>query len=107
MEILEYVADVNPNCLILMTSNIQSITKKNFSILKKLKNLKIYASIDGVGEVYNWIRGGNFDNMIENAKKIYYECGHQIEPSTTITIYNFFSLEKYSSLQGVFFLVFL
>jgi hypothetical protein len=94
MEILEYVADVNPNCLILMTSNIQSITKKNFSILKKLKNLKIYASIDGVGEVYNWIRGGNFDNMIENAKKIYYECGHQIEPSTTITIYNFFSLEK-------------
>ena len=94
MEILEYVADVNPNCLILMTSNIQSITKKNFNILKKLKNLKIYASIDGVGEVYNWIRGGNFDNMIENAKKIYYECGHQIEPSTTITIYNFFSLEK-------------
>ncbi len=94
MEILEYVADVNPNCLILMTSNIQSITKKNFNILKKLKNLRIYASIDGIGEVYNWIRGGNFDNTIENAKKIYYECGHRIEPSTTVTIYNFFSLQK-------------
>ena len=94
MEILEYVAEVNPNCLIDMTSNIQSITKKNFNILKKLKNLKIYASIDGIGEVYNWIRGGNFNNMIENAKKIYYECGHQINPSTTISIYNFFSLNK-------------
>ena len=94
MEILEHVAETNPNCVINMTSNIQSITKKNFNILKKLKNLNIYASIDGIHEVYNWIRGGNFDNMIENAKKIYYECGHQIRPSTTISIYNFFSLDE-------------
>ena len=94
MEILEHVAETNPDCSIYMTSNIQSITKKNFNILKKLKNVNIHASIDGIYEVYNWIRGGNFDNMVENAKKIYYECGHQIQPSTTITIYNFFSLDK-------------
>ena len=94
MEILEYVAETNPNCHINMTSNIQAISKKNLDILKKLKNAKIYASIDGIHDVYNWIRGGDFDKMIENAKKIYYECGLQIQPSTTITVYNFFSLEK-------------
>jgi len=94
LEILEYVAEVNPNCVINMTSNIQSITKKNFKILKKLKNLQIQASIDGVGEVYNWIRGGNFEKTVENAKKIYYESGHQLHPSTTISIYNFFSLDE-------------
>ena len=94
LEILEYVAEVNPNCVINMTSNIQSITKKNFKILKKLKNLQIQASIDGIGEVYNWIRGGNFEKTVENAKKIYYESGHQLHPSTTISIYNFFSLDE-------------
>lgn len=94
MEILEYVADVNPNCLINMTSNIQSISQKHFKILKKLKNLRIHASIDGIDEVYNWIRGGDFKKTVENAEKIYYECGHKIQPTTTITIYNFFSLIK-------------
>ena len=94
MEILEYVAETNPNCLIKMTSNIQSISKKHFKILKKLKNLKIHASIDGVDEIYNWIRGGDFKQTVENAKKIYYECGHKIQPTTAITIYNFFSLNK-------------
>ena len=94
MEILEYVAEVNPNCIINMTSNIQSISKKNLNILKKLKNVEMFASIDGIDEIYNWIRGGDFKKMLENAKKIYYECGHKIQPSTTITIYNFFSLDK-------------
>ena len=94
IEILEHVAETNPNCLINMTSNIQSISRKHFKILKKLKNLRIHASIDGVDEVYNWIRGGDFKKTVENAKKIYYECGHKIQPSTTVSIYNFFSLDK-------------
>tara|TARA_A100001388_G_scaffold266650_1_gene239936 strand:+ start:898 stop:2064 length:1167 start_codon:yes stop_codon:yes gene_type:complete len=94
MEILEHVAETNPNCLINMTSNIQSISRKHFKILKKLKNLRIHASIDGVDEVYNWIRGGDFKKTVENAEKIYYECGHKIQPATTISIYNFFSLNK-------------
>ena len=49
--------------------------------------------------VLNRVRGGTVSeaeavDMIENAKKIYYECGHQIRPSTTISIYNFFSLDE-------------
>ena len=51
-------------------------------------------SLNGVDEVYNWIRGGDFKKTVENAEKIYYECGHKIQPTTTITIYNFFSLIK-------------
>jgi len=94
MEILEYVAEVNPDCTIYTTSNIQTISKKNFNIIKKLKNLKINASIDGIDKIYDWIRGGNFKKMIENAERLYYESGHKIEPATTISIYNFFNLKE-------------
>ena len=44
---------------------MHTITPEAMGILKRLPNLNIYASVDGVGKVYDWIRGGVFNKTID------------------------------------------
>ena len=63
LRILNKLAEVNPYCNVSIVSNMHTITPESMQIIKKIPNLKVYASIDGVGKVYDWIRGGNFNNL--------------------------------------------
>ncbi len=93
MEILEYASEVNPNIDIHMTTNLQGLTKRHIRIFKKFKELTLNVSVDGTHDIYNWIRGGDFNKAVNNMKTLYEETGHRITPSTTVSIYNFFNLE--------------
>lgn len=94
LRILKKLIEVNPKCNIQIVTNMQSITPEAMSILKQLPNIKLFASIDGVGKVYDWIRGGNFEKTVNNMENFYNETGKTIQIGTTISLYNFYSLER-------------
>lgn len=94
LRILKKLIEVNPKCNIQIVTNMQSITPEAMSILKQLPNIKLFASIDGVGKVYDWIRGGNFEKTVSNMENFYNETGKTIQIGTTISLYNFYSLER-------------
>ena len=94
LRILKKLIEVNPKCNIHIVTNMQSITPEAMSILKQLPNIKLFASIDGVGKVYDWIRGGNFEKTVSNMENFYNETGNTIQIGTTISLYNFYSLER-------------
>lgn len=94
LELLEYLGEVNPDCTVAMTSNFQGLTNRHINILKKIKNPKIYVSIDGTNEIFNWIRGGDFNKVDENIKKFFLETGQKVQITITTSIYNFFNTNR-------------
>ena len=94
LELLEYLGEVNPDCTVAMTSNFQGLTNRHINILKKIKNPKIYVSIDGTNEISNWIRGGDFNKVDENIKKFFLETGQRVQITITTSIYNFFNTNR-------------
>ena len=46
--------------------------------MAKPGTLKVSASIDGVGKVYDWIRSNNFEHLIKTMEKYYKETGNKI-----------------------------
>jgi len=92
LRILKKLSKVNPKCNVGIVTNMQRITPEAMQILKQLPNTHLYASIDGTHEVYNWIRGGNFNKTVQTMEDYYNETGNTIQIGTTISLYNFFSL---------------
>jgi molybdenum cofactor biosynthesis enzyme MoaA len=93
IEFMEYVAEVNPDCKITVVSNFQGLLQRHIEIFKKV-NSNITVSIDGVGSVFNWIRGGDFDKVVSNMQRYYDETGKQVDITITVSVYNFFNLEE-------------
>ena len=93
IEFMEYVAEVNPNCKISLTTNFQGLLDRQIEIFKKVRS-EIFVSIDGIDEIFDWIRGGNFRRVVNNMEKYYNETGNKVDIVVTTSIYNFFSLEK-------------
>ena len=63
---LDKISNVKPTLKIRMVSNITTITKKTLETFSRLKDIEIFASIDGIGKTYEWIRGTNFNNIDKN-----------------------------------------
>lgn len=63
---LEKISNIKPSIKIKIVSNITSLPKQTIETFNKLKNLEIFASIDGIGNTYNWIRGTNFAPVEKN-----------------------------------------
>ena len=93
LRILNKLAEVNPYCNVSIVSNMHTITPESMQIIKKIPNLKVYASIDGVGKVYDWIRGGNFNKTVETMEEYYKQTKNKLQIGATISLYNFFNLE--------------
>ena len=94
IRILNKLLEVNSKCNVNIVSNMHTITPEAMGILKRLPNLNIYASVDGVGKVYDWIRGGVFNKTIETIERYHYETGRKVQISVTISLYNYFHLEQ-------------
>ena len=94
LKILTKLAEVNPNCKVILVSNFQNIPKEWWPVLEELNNLQVGASVDGIEDTYNWIRGGDFDKVIQNIEefnnKIHCLSGFSI--NMCISIYNLFNL---------------
>jgi len=105
IKILEKLAETNPKCRVEICTNFQLVTDKVIALLHRIDEVHIQASIDGVGPLYNWIRGGNFEKTVENINR-YYEYGNRkIVIVSTVSIYNWYHLpdliEYWKDIEGV------
>ena len=93
LKILRELAKVNPTCEVIITSNFQMLSDEWLDVLKLLPNIKAGASIDGVGELYDWIRGGNFEDTVSNMELFYEKTGIKVMVNSCISIYNIFNIQ--------------
>jgi len=94
IEFMKYVAEVNPDCKISITTNFQGLLDRHIDIFSKMNTRpEIFVSVDGIGEIFNWIRGGNFDRVVRNIERYYEATGYTVDIVVTTSIYNFFNLE--------------
>ena len=94
MDLIEEVSKQNPECLLKITTNLQGLRKSHLPFLSKLKNTDMMVSVDGIHEMYNWIRGGDFDKVEKNMEMYHRETGNQIGITITVSVYNFWALEN-------------
>ena len=95
IRILQKLVEVNPNCKVTIISNFHAITPEAMDIIANLNNVNFIASIDAVtSETYKWIRGGNFEKTIANMKTVSKLTNNKIGVNVTISLYNFFLLDK-------------
>ena len=71
-KILSLIEELNKNCKVFFTSNINFIPEKGWYYLNRLKNFNVIASVDSlVKENYEQIRlGGSFEKMQKNLEKL-------------------------------------
>lgn len=81
---LEKIVDIKPNIIISMVSNL---TVLNLKLLNKFKNLNLMVSIDGIGKVYEWIRGTDFGPVNENIMQ-FAKQGGKVKVQPTLSAYN-------------------
>ena len=94
LRILKKLFEVNPDCIVNIVSNCQTITKEAMDILKMGKNIYLQASIDGVGKTYDWIRSGNWERTCNTMKRYHEETGQSVHVITFTSLYNFFILDQ-------------
>ena len=72
VQILDALSKVNPECNVIICTNGQNISRSFLDVIKKNpKQYQIGVSIDGINEIYNWIRGGEWNKTIITMQKIY------------------------------------
>ena len=88
---LNKLADINPNVTLAITSNCTVI---NQDFLSKFKRLNITASIDGIFEIYEYIRGTNFATIESNLKKLSQMDNIGLGIAFTASVFNFHVLPQ-------------
>jgi sulfatase maturation enzyme AslB (radical SAM superfamily) len=99
--ILDLLSERAPHIRLKYSTNLTTLSFKGVSVFEYWKNFKsvsIYASIDGIHDVYNYIRTGaqfstiekNLDE-VQSRKDIVFE---EIAVACTIQVYNVFQLPK-------------
>ena len=94
IKILKKLADTNPSCRVEICTNFQLVTNTVIELLHRIKEVHIQASIDGVDELYNWIRGGNFKKTVNNINRYHEYAGRKVVIVSTVSIYNWMHLPK-------------
>jgi organic radical activating enzyme len=92
LKILKALAECNPNCTVTITSNFANISDAFLDVLSKFKTVKIAASMDGTGLLYQWIRSTKFDKTVANMEKFYERTGHKVGVAITVSLYNCFNM---------------
>ena len=92
LELLNQVAEHNPNLVILINTSLNHLSEKFVTVLNKFKYLTLVVSIDGTHQVNDYIRNGsNFDTVIKNIRSMLH---HDIMFSTCVSIYNVFNINQ-------------
>lgn len=100
---LEKLQVLNKNVTLNLVTNLTLLTDKTLKILSNYKNINVIVSIDGMGDVYKWIRGYDWDIVDKNIQKC---IDKNIKTSIqfTITAFNIAQLEdtyKYYKQKGL------
>jgi len=84
------LADVNPDVALIINTSLNHLSDKFLTVLNKFNNLTFAISLDGVGQLNDYIRNGSeFATVIDNIERIRH---HQIMFSTCVSIYNVFDV---------------
>lgn len=96
MNNLKIIKALNPeDSYINLCTNMQLVPKGfEEEIVKYPDRYNITASIDGIHDTFNWIRGGSFDNVCENMHRIYDKSGFRFNCNVTVSIYNVRKLKE-------------
>jgi hypothetical protein len=94
IKILRKLADTNPSCRVEICTNMQLVTNTVIELLYRLDEVHLQASIDGVGELYNWIRGGNFEKTVNNINRYHNYGGRVCSVVSTVSVYNWMHLPE-------------
>ena len=94
IKILKKLAETNPNCRVEICTNMQLVTNTVIEILHQINEVHIQASIDGVHEMYDWIRGGNFKRTVNNIKRYHEHSGRKVVIVSTVSVYNWMHLPE-------------
>lgn len=96
LKILRKLAEVNPDCRVIIISNFSEISKEWWEVLPSFKNLEMSASIDGVDKVYEWIRGASWEKTWDNMLKFKETIKLPLNINPCISLYNLFHLDVLS-----------
>ena len=95
IKIIEKLFDINDKCKVILCSNLQNLSKKWLDLISKNPDrFNFTVSIDGLGDKFNWIRGGDFDKVISNVETIYNITQKPIDVNTVVSIYNVKDIES-------------
>ena len=97
-KILKSLIGVNKNCKITIVSNMHTMSKENLDIMKALhkqgNQISLSVSIDGVGETYDWIRGGAFQTTVKTMERYYKETQAKFAIQVTVSVWNILRLKE-------------
>ena len=94
LKILRRLAEINPNCHVIIISNFQEISNEWWDVISSLKNLEMSSSLDGIGKTYDWIRGGDFNKTYENMLKFKEIHPSDLRINPCVSLYNLFHLHE-------------
>lgn len=92
--ILKKLAETNPTCRVEICTNFQLVTDYVIELLHRIDEVHIQASIDGVHEMYDWVRGGNFQKTVNNIKRYHEYAGRKVIVVSTVSVYNWMHLPE-------------
>lgn len=94
IKILQRLAETNPKCRVEICTNFQLVTNTVIDLLHQIDEVHIQASIDGVHELYDWIRGGNFKKTVNNINRYHAVAGRKVVVVSTVSVYNWMHLPE-------------
>jgi MoaA/NifB/PqqE/SkfB family radical SAM enzyme len=97
------IAAGNTKCRIRYNTNFSSLKFKKWDLIELWKpfikdnidNVRIFASLDAIGQVAEYSRKGTKWDAIENNIKRIHDNGMIVQTSTTVSIFNIFELPKF------------
>lgn len=94
--ILEELMKINPTCRIHFCTNFYKIPQSFIDLFKKYNHYPwLNVSIDGVYDVYNYVRSTPFDQTIDNIKNWYDQTGKKVGVTANCSIYTMYNLKEY------------
>ena len=93
MDLLEYLAKVNPDCYVQIITNF-TLVDKYIHILKKFRRLDVDASVDGLYDQYEWMRSSKWKKLLEQMDLYIHKTRKQTMINITVSIYNYFNLHE-------------
>ena len=89
---LERFKKYNSTANVNMVTNLTMLNEQKLDMLKTYNKMNIITSCDGIGKVYEWIRGYSWNKLEQNIDKCI-DNGLRISVQFTITAYNIAQLE--------------
>lgn len=80
---VENAIKINPDILFHVCTNGSFFNKKSIDFINNIPKIHIDISIDGIGDMYNWIRGFDYNTIFENIICFLENC--KVDPSINYT----------------------